>query len=71
MNRLISVGKIGSIYKLIESGGVNIRQTARSLRLSRNTVRKYLKDMGNFRSRCHEQPNYLGSNISFLQENIS
>lgn len=45
MNTPIASPKIKIIYEFVLSGIVNIRGTARALRISRNTVKKYVSEL--------------------------
>ena len=50
MNRLISTRKIKSLFLLHSSAQTNIRATARLLRVSRVTAKKYLADITKFQA---------------------
>ncbi len=80
MNQIIAISKIRTIFELVLSGVVNIRGTAKSLKVSRNTVKKYLHELKtlivfypdrlddfNFMLERLQKPFHPGEKVNFLQ----
>lgn len=67
MNRLIPIRKIKSLFLLHSSAQTNIRATARLLRLSRLTAKKYLADITKFHASALPYERSLNDYLAHLK----
>lgn len=68
MNNLIATSKIKALFLLHESAQANVRATSRLLKLSRNTVKKYLVDIRKFLISTSPLERSLGDYLKFLKD---
>src|SRR5688500_8059739 len=68
MRNPIPQSKIKAILLLHELGTMNIRGTARSLKISRNTVKKYMNQLDRFKSKSTFADYSIDACLSYIKE---